>query len=77
MLQNSNCWFSTWYSSQDNNDSQLHSEALLQQTNELNKYTRHTSSDVYIGSDSGDEQYSINSKETSFDNIIKDNSKTN
>ena len=35
-------------------------------------------SDVYIDSDSGDEQYSNNSKETSFDNIIKNNnSKTN
>ena len=74
MLQNSNCWFSTWYSPQDNNDSQLHSEALLQQTNELNKYTRHTSSDVYIDSDSGDEQYSINSKETSFDSNSKTHS---
>ena len=60
-----------------NNDSQLHSQALPQQKNELNKNTRH-SSDIYVDSDSGDEQYSINSKETSFDNIIEDNnSKTN
>ena len=63
---------------QDNNDSQLHSQALPQQTNELNKNTRDTSSDVYVDSDSGDELYSINSEGTSFDNIIKDNnSKTN
>ena len=44
----------------------------------LTKINRHTSSDVYVDSDSGDEQHSINSKETSFHNIIKDNnSKTN
>ena len=30
-------------------------------------------SKIQIGSDSGDEQYSINMKETSFDNINKDN----
>ena len=60
------------------NDSQLHSQALSHQTDELNKTTRYASSDDYVDSDSGDEQYSVNSKATSFDNIIKDNnSKTN
>ena len=39
----------------------------------LTKITRHASSDVYVDSESGDEQYSINSKETSFDNIVKEN----
>ena len=44
----------------------------------LTKITRHASSDVYVDSESGDEQYSFNSKETSFDNIVKENnSKTN
>ena len=62
---------------QDNNDSQLHSQALSQQADKLNKNTRHTSSDVYLDSDLGDEQYSINSKETSVDNIIKDNNLDN
>ena len=57
---------------QDNINSQLHSKALQHQTNELNKNTGYTSSDVYIDSDSGDQQYSINLKETSFDNKIKE-----
>ena len=49
-----------------------------EQTNGLNKNMKHTLSDVYIDSDSGDEQYSNNLKETSFNNIIKENnSKTN
>ena len=49
-----------------------------QQTDELNKTTRYASSDYYVDSDSGDEQYSVNSKETSFDNILNNNiSKTN
>ena len=38
----------------DNNDSQLHFQPLS------TIIKRHTSSDVYIDSDSGDEQYSIN-----------------
>ena len=62
----------------DTNDSKLHSQALPQQKNKLNRDTTHTSSDVYVDSESGDEQCSINLKETPFDNIIKrNNSKTN
>ena len=51
---------------QDNNDSQQHSQALPQQTNELNKNTTHTSSEAYIDGGLGDEQYSIDSKKTSI-----------
>ena len=51
----------------DNNDSQLHFQPLS------TIIKRNTSSDVYIDSDSGDEQYSINQEETSFDNKIKGN----
>ena len=40
------------------NDSQLLSQALSQQTDELNKTTRCASSDDYVGSNSRDEQYS-------------------
>ena len=58
---------------QDNNDSQHHSQALPQQTNELNKNTTHASSEAYIDGGLGDEQYSIDSKKTSFDNITKEN----